>query len=316
MMINMVKRKKAKKRGPKFPQGEGKIRVLLTALNHPDGIGEENLIAEIKGNLLVTSKRSIKGHLDDLGPGRTVGGKWIKGKEYLVKIPSKYEPKAKRENLIKILKNQVAEIEVEEVKLPEENYWTPYSNIKIFKQMVEDTYHAGWEFIFSFIQTKHVKKMIDDVVINDFESRTGISYDEYEKASIKLILTLSPLALKSSLSSEFPEVAIAEVLQFAEIIGGVTAMHENLSFTGALLLLVAALTDDTNVPETVKKKNRIITLLTACLMADIVNNPTHYNEQIYARVSEWAETIEEIEHRHQPQRPDIHIIDIDLPPPE
>ena len=153
-MVNMVK-----KRGPKYPSGIAKRKILLIALNYPNDIGEAKLTNEIN-DLLYKSKanRGIKGHLDDLGPGRTVKGKWREGKQYLIKIPSKYEPKKMKGKLIPILKNQGVEIDID--NLPEENIWKPNPDLEIFKKIAEELLVK--DTAASFIQTKYTQKMLKE----------------------------------------------------------------------------------------------------------------------------------------------------------
>ena len=80
-MITIPSSKKRKAvRGPKYPPGIGVRKILLIALDYPDGIREPELLEKIQEKLPLRSRRGIKAHLDDLGPGRTVRKKWKRGK--------------------------------------------------------------------------------------------------------------------------------------------------------------------------------------------------------------------------------------------
>ena len=167
MVIYMAKLKE-QKRGPKYPPGVGKRKVLLIALNHPDGVGEGKLIDEIKEKLSFSNKanRVIKGHLDDLGPGRTVKGKWEEGEQLLIKIPSKYEPKDTKKRLLDTLKVRGVEVDVND--LPEESFWKPVDpQVKILRYFLDPT-------DFSFVNTKYGQRAIINFFLPLFGMQCGL----------------------------------------------------------------------------------------------------------------------------------------------
>ena len=189
MMVYMVRwKKEERKRGPKYPEGEGQRRILLIVLNHSEGIVEIDLINEIKEKLQISAPRGIKGHLGDLGPGRTVEKKWREGKQYLMKIPSKFELKKMKEKSLENLKAQGREIDIND--LPEENFWRPQSDENTFKKIVEELL-GNDEMGILFIKTKYLEKMFDEYVVPRL-NLSGVSDKnafEFAKDGVKLSAT-------------------------------------------------------------------------------------------------------------------------------
>ncbi len=214
MVINMVKMKE-KKRGPKYPPGVAKRKILLIALTHPDEIGEEKLISEIIEKLSFSKKggRGIKGHLDDLGPGRTVRKKWIKGKHYLIKIPSKFEPKDTKTKLMKVLKTQ--EIEIDILDLPEENVWKPNLDREIFDDIWSNELQNREE-VLSFLNSQYTQRMISNEYMDGYK---GLNLEEENSETFfggdcvesffEEGMKLSPTFLHYTIHAGLPEVEVA-----------------------------------------------------------------------------------------------------------
>jgi len=207
MMVYMVRwKKEERKRGPKYPEGEGKRRILLIVLNHSEGIVESDLIDEIKEKLQISNPRGIKGHLGDLGPGRTVERKWRKGKQYLIKIPSKFESKKMKEKSLENLKPQGIEIDIN--NLPEENFWRPQPDENTFKKIADELLGKD-EMGILFIKTKYLEEMFDEYVVPHLNlSRVS---DENTIIFLNKGVKLSPTALRHILF-EVPEVKIGATM--------------------------------------------------------------------------------------------------------
>lgn len=158
-------------RGPKFPRGVGKLKTLLVVLSHPDGISEGKLIDEIKEKTTIEDVRGIKGHLGDLGPGRTVKNKWKNGQHYLIKVPSRYELKANKEKLHNILNTHHIPVDIE--NLPDENIWMPTPDFATFKEMASE-FFKNEELDVPFMQTAYTRRMIETHVFNLIERKFDV----------------------------------------------------------------------------------------------------------------------------------------------
>lgn len=175
-------------RGPKFPHGVGIRKVLLIALDYPDGISEPYLIDKIQEKLSYTHRRGIKGHLGYLGPGITIKGEWKKGKQYLIKIPSKFELNAVKKRVVEILKSQGIEIDYND--LPEENFWKPNPKriVELSKYILdgaqldrEDLQQLQQnDFILNFIAKKHSSLFEDNEALKELKMMLKVSPRMFE----------------------------------------------------------------------------------------------------------------------------------------
>lgn len=188
-MITVTRPKKRKAvRGPKYPPGIGVRKILLIALDYPDGISESELIEKIQEKLPLRSKKGIKAHLDDLGPGRTIRKKWKQGMQYLIKIPSKFEFNEIKARLLKILEAQG--IEIDSTELPEESFWKPDPEriVELSRYILEepnldeeDTQHLrDNEFILNCVATSHSKLFEDNEAFEELKTMLKVSPRMFE----------------------------------------------------------------------------------------------------------------------------------------
>lgn len=255
-------REKAKKRGPKYPVNVAKKLILNIALNYPDGISEDDLIEKIQEELGLSNRKGIKEHLSDLGLGRVVGGDWKEGKEYLIKIPSKYDSKVLKRKIISKLATEGIDLDIN--ALLETSTWKPNPSPKvrgyIYLTMMKGDFESAYYKLYgggkqdeeeqrlSFFYTKYVQRAIETDFLPLFKTQYDIPSieDGLPKGVMAFIdrgFKLSPTAVSSTIFN-VPEVNVA---------------------TGLMLFGLAA-----HSKKDIDKSSVAIATLYTCLLIDMV----------------------------------------------
>ncbi|MBE9593921.1 MAG: hypothetical protein IMF19_10645 [Proteobacteria bacterium] len=219
-------REKEKKRGPKYPVNVAKKLILNIALDYPDGISEDDLIEKIQEELGLSNRKGIKEHLGDLGPGRVVKGNWKEGKEYLIKIPSKYDSKFLKRKIMSKLATEGLDLDIN--ALPEISTWKPNPSPKvsgyIYKTMMKGDFESAYYKLYgggkqdeerqrlAFLNTKYVQRVIDTYFLPLFKTQYDIPSieDGLPKGVMAFIdsgFKLSPTAVSSTIF-HVPEVNV------------------------------------------------------------------------------------------------------------
>jgi len=247
MVINMGRKKRnEEKRGRKHPEGFTKRKILLIALEHPDGIKERDLIEEIKNKLDIVDDKGIKGHLADLGNGRKIAGRekgktWKDGKHYLIKTEQSGKP----------------------------NIWKPNTNREIFEDIWSNELQNREE-VLSFFNSRYTQRMISDEYMDGYK---GLKIEEdnvetffggdYAETFFEEGMKLSPTFLQYSIHAGLPEVEVAadilhsaletskDARPFRIYMDGLPKEFDITSSVGAYaeLLYVSLLIDSKKYPE-------------------------------------------------------------------
>lgn len=247
------------KRGRKHPEGFTKRKILLIALEHPEGIREPDLVEEIKNKLDVVDTKGIKGHLADLGDGRKIQGRekgktCKEGKHYLIKkepsgkeIENFWKPNPDQETQIRIciamLKGDI-EVFFHERAFHKDLITNPENKDNILlnlgnAQRALDTIR--------FFNTEYVQRALDTSVLPLFKKRYGI--DPSVEAKIPKELTtfiesgfkMSPTAVLATLTqSHLVEVAVGMFI--AALYNNTTRKLDKVA--GAVITLYACLLTD------------------------------------------------------------------------
>ena len=278
-----------KKRGPKYAQGEAKDRILLIALDYPDGIGERELVEEIQNKLRIGIKDSkvITEHLGDLGPGRRERAKWQKGQNYLIKIPSKFESSDNKENSLDLPKEDIEYLSKRKF-FPEDSIFLPNEEPEIFILIAEKFLNSNDETAFAFISAKTTQKMLD-AMITLFEKRIGFGFTDDTKSAIKRILPWSPTAMKRFLFSDIDSIMRVEKLielvkpqcinidiNIPEQIDYQKIIEESPQAAGIVKIIAGdiAWTLISLFDRISHAERTILKLLYACMITDLATNPS------------------------------------------
>jgi hypothetical protein len=164
---------KTEKRGQKNPVGFTKRRILLLALDYPDGIKEPDLVEEIRNKCGITELKGIRGHLADLREGRIIDGrekdeKRKEGKQYLLK----------------------------EAQLGKENTWTPNPDFASFHAIALE-FLSNVDLAVPFMRTEYTQKMVKEHIFAMLEKRYDIdmSTNEPTVEDLKYLVLTYPSSL-------------------------------------------------------------------------------------------------------------------------
>jgi len=191
MVINMGRKKKdEEKRGRKHPEGVTKRKILLIALEYPDGIEELDLFQEIRNKWDTNEPKGFKGHLADLGNGRKIAGRekgkaWKEGKHYLIKTEQPGKP----------------------------NIWKPNFDSEIFQDIWSNELQSREEVV-SFFNSNYTQRMISNEYMAGYR---GLKIEEDNlETFFEEGMKISPTFLHYSIHAGLPEVEVgANILHSA-----------------------------------------------------------------------------------------------------